>query len=135
MCINLCMYFAVPNLNRSTSLNIRRRTNRGVALCRYRCAYNQVRHLSEKSMLLGPLGAQGFKWIRKKIGTNSDTINYAVFFNLAACADDNSSQPNKRMRRYPLAVGSHIPMFFRIHLNPCAPEGPNNMLFSERCRT
>ena len=40
-----------------------------------------------------------------------------------------STQATRLRRITSFIVAVYAPMFFRIHLNPRAPEGPNNMLF------
>ena len=41
----------------------------------------------------------------------------------------SSAQAAKLKRIASFIVSVYVPMFFRIHSNPRAPEGPNNMLF------
>ena len=92
--------------------------------------------------------------MRKDIGTHTDTIKDAIFFNLAACADIFATiQKNAQIfidsRRILLfgckelvltqaaklekiasfIVSVFVPMSFLIHLNPRTTEGPDEMLF------
>ena len=66
-------------------------------------------------MLFGPSGARGFKWVRKNIGTYTDTIKDAVLFNLPVCADDNSLPPYTIMRRLPMDICA----FFCVDVKNC----------------
>ena len=48
---------------------------------------------------------------------------------LYGCEELSSAQAAKLKRIASFIVSVYVPMFFRIHLNPRATEGPDNMLF------